>query len=123
MPHHYTKETKQRLSHTFLLSLGFSCCRDPQIALMLVAGLRARVPRCILPICNVHIRGVASESTVRVPSAEESRCFNTANLSKDTAVPISDEKDVVLDPIVQAQLKRMLRVDHAGEFAAGDFNS
>ena len=90
---------------------------------MLVAGLRARVPRCILPICNLHIRGVASESTVRVPSAEESRCFNTANLSKDTAVPISDEKDVVLDPIVQAQLKRMLRVDHAGEFAACDFNS
>jgi demethoxyubiquinone hydroxylase (CLK1/Coq7/Cat5 family) len=41
-------------------------------------------------------------------------------LPSNTAAAASGEQDAALDPVVQEQIKRMLRVDHAGEFAAGN---
>jgi hypothetical protein len=88
---------------------------------MLAAALRARFPQCTSRVRNLHLRSATSESA-QTPAAHEDRRPAAANLTDFDAVRISDDKEVALDPKVQTQLKRMLRVDHAGEFAAGNCN-
>ncbi len=86
---------------------------------MLAGALRARFPQCSSRVHNLHLRLVTSESA-QTPAAHEINSPDAANLRGSDAVRMCDDKQVVLDPKVEAQLKRMLRVDHAGEFAAGD---
>jgi hypothetical protein len=82
---------------------------------MLPATLRARFPQFTHNARNLQLRCASIDSTARQPATQDDKrhvTFNSTNQSED--------KQGALDPVVQAQLKRMLRVDHAGEFAAGE---
>jgi hypothetical protein len=82
---------------------------------MLPASLRARFPQFTHRARNLQLRCASFDSSARQPATQDDKrpaTFNSTNHSVD--------KEGALDPAVQAQLKRMLRVDHAGEFAAGE---
>jgi hypothetical protein len=82
---------------------------------MLPVTLRARFPQFTHRARNLQLRCASIDSTAQQPETQDDKrpvTFKSTNHSED--------KEGALDPAVHAQLKRMLRVDHAGEFAAGE---
>jgi demethoxyubiquinone hydroxylase (CLK1/Coq7/Cat5 family) len=87
---------------------------------MLAIAARSRLPQLACRCWNFHVRAASSESTTRPPALQEILHHTATQLPSNTAAAASGEQDAALDPVVQEQIKRMLRVDHAGEFAAGN---
>ncbi len=87
---------------------------------MLAFATRLRLPQLACQYRNLHARDTSSESATRPPAPQDTLHHNAAQLPSNTAAAASGEQQAALDPAVQEQLKRMLRVDHAGEFAAGN---
>ncbi len=85
--------------------------------LMLAIATRSRLPQLACQCRNLHVRDT-SESATRPP--QDTLHHNAAQLPSNTAAAALSEQQAALDPAVQEQIKRMLRVDHAGEFAAGN---
>jgi len=87
---------------------------------MLAIAARSRLPQLACRCWNFHVRAASSESTTRPPALQEILHHTATQLPSNTAATTSGEQEAALDPVVQEQIKRMLRVDHAGEFAAGN---
>jgi hypothetical protein len=84
---------------------------------MLLQGLRSRCLHFTFGFRLVHL-GSVSQSSLPQQGSFDQATYNSSCLKVASNF---EGKSAVLDPKVQAQLQRMLRVDHAGEFAAGDF--
>ena len=90
---------------------------------MLATALRSRGPQFMCRIRPLQLRAKTSESVTPLLPTRENECPSAADLSDNSAAlscKASDREEAPLDPVVQVQLRRMLRVDHAGEFAAGN---
>jgi hypothetical protein len=88
---------------------------------MLANALRTRCPHFNCRYRHLQLRASSSEPTSWSSAQQTIGCQHSDNSFKSADSSVSDRKEAVLDPVAQAQLKRMLRVDHAGEFAAGTF--
>jgi len=90
---------------------------------MLVTALRSRGAQSLCRIRHLQLRANTSESAAPSLLSQESGFPSASDASNSTAAfscTAPDRRETTLDPVVQVQLRRMLRVDHAGEFAAGN---
>lgn len=86
---------------------------------MPVTALRSHCPRFICRYRQLQLRAASSESNACSSALHTTGLCSSDSFSNSSLASNSHGKSAALDPSVQAQLKRMLRVDHAGEFAAG----